>query len=161
MKGLESKDTELKGLTLRIMGNVLGEEEGEYARALINSPFLELIFKFLISSQAIERKDGCWVLANFASSEAGAIAVVRNSLIMDKLQEMLYYDTNLEIRRELSLIFNYLIGQADRPTIFQFAARKDFLEVMTLYLSQEDIDLSIATLNNIKELLVLGDEFRD
>ena len=101
------------------------------------------------------------MLANFASSEAGAIAVVRSSLIMDKLQEMLYYDSNLEIRRELSVIFNYLIGQADRPTIFQFAARKDFLEVMTLYLWQEDIDLSIATLNNIKELLMLDDEFRD
>lgn len=101
------------------------------------------------------------MLANFASSEAGAIAVVRNTFIMDKLQEMLYYETTLEVKRELSLIFNYLIGQADKPTIFQFAARKDFLEVMSLYLSHEDIDLSIATLNTIKELLMLGDEFRD
>jgi len=32
---------------------------------------------------------------------------------------------------------------------------------MSIYLSQMDIDLSIATLNNIKELLILGDEFRD
>lgn len=67
------------------------------------------------------------MLANFASSEAGAIAVVRNTFIMDKLQEMLYYETTLEVKRELSLIFNYLIGQADKRTIFQFAARKDFL----------------------------------
>ena len=82
MQGLQSSDGEVRGLTLRILGNVLGEEMDDYARSLINSPFLERIFCFLMSSEAIDRKDGCWVLANFASSEPGAMSLIRNSLIM-------------------------------------------------------------------------------
>lgn len=156
MKGLESSDPEVRNLTLRIFGNVLGEDQEIYVETLIKSPFLERIFRFLISSQAIDRKDGCWVLANFCSSERGAVTVIRTPLITEKLQEMLYYENHLEVRREMAFIFSYLIGQSDKPAIFQFAARKDFLEVMMTYLSQGDTDLSIAVLNIIRGLIDLG-----
>lgn len=161
MSGLESADAEVRNLTLRIFGNVLGEEQASYVETLIHWPFLERIFRFLVSSQPIDRKDGCWVLANFCSSPPGAIALMRSPLITEKLQELLYYESKVEIRRELAFIFSYLIAQADKPAIFQFAARRDFLEVMTLYLAQGDTDLSIATLNIVKGLIDLGEEFKD
>jgi hypothetical protein len=91
MRGLESTNAEVRNLTLRILGNILGEPEQNYVSTLIYSPFLDHIFRFLISSQPIDRKDGCWVLANFCSSEPGANALLRKSLILEKLQEMLYY----------------------------------------------------------------------
>lgn len=95
MLGLESPEAEIRNLTMRILGNILGEPEQIYVTTLIYSPFLDRIFRFLISSQSIDRKDGCWVLANFCSSELGANALLRKSLILEKLVEMLYYENAL------------------------------------------------------------------
>lgn len=67
---------------MRILGNILGEPEQNYVTTLIYSPFLDRVFHFLISSQSIDRKDGCWVLANFCSSELGANALLRKSIII-------------------------------------------------------------------------------
>lgn len=58
-------------------------------------------------------------------------------------------------------IFDYLICYANRTEVFQIVAKRDFLDVMALYLSQGDTDLSIATLNIIRGLIELGEEFKD
>jgi hypothetical protein len=146
---------------MRILGNILGEPEQNYVTTLIYSPFLDRIFRFLISSQSIDRKDGCWVLANFCSSDLGANALIHKSLILEKLMEMLYYEKALEVRRELVFIFDYMICYANKTEVFPIVAKRDFLEVMALYLSQGDTDLSIATLNIIRGLIELGEEFKD
>jgi hypothetical protein len=72
LRGLEAKEAEVRNLTLRILGNVLGEENEDYIYVLLRSSFLESIFPFLVSSKSIDRKDGCWVIANFCSYRAGA-----------------------------------------------------------------------------------------
>ena len=76
LNGLESKDVEIKRLALRIFGNILGEEVEHYANTLLKSNFLNSLFKFLMSSDPVFRKDGCWVLANFCSYECAATIVL-------------------------------------------------------------------------------------
>lgn len=45
------------------------------------------------------------MLANVCSYETGAVAVLRKSLIAEKLIDLLYYEQNLEIRQEIGHIF--------------------------------------------------------
>ncbi len=45
--------------------------------------------------------------------------------------------------------------------MFQITAKRDFLEMMAIYLSQGDTDLSIATLSIIRGLIDLGEDFKD
>jgi hypothetical protein len=40
-------------------------------------------------------------------------------------------------------------------------ANKEFLEVMTAYLGQGDVELAIITLSVLQELINLGEEFKD
>lgn len=54
-----------------------------------------------------------------------------------------------------------MIGQADKPAIFQFTASKDFLQMMVQYLGQEDHELATITLGVLEGLICLGDEFKD
>jgi hypothetical protein len=106
MRGLEHPNAEIRSVTLRTLGNILGESEYNCVSTLVQSQFLDRIFPFLISSESIDRKEACWVLANFCSSQLGAYALLHKSLIMEKLQEMLNFENVLEIRRELAFIFN-------------------------------------------------------
>jgi hypothetical protein len=45
--------------------------------------------------------------------------------------------------------------------VFQITAKRDFLEMMAIYLSLGDTDLSIATLSIIRGLIELGEDFKD
>lgn len=128
---------------------------------LLNAGFLDVIFYFLISSQPIDRKDGLWVLANFCSYDPGAVAVIRKPLIAEKLLELLYYEQTLEIRREIGHVFSYLITLADRQPAFELTVRRDFLEMMSIYLGMDDIELSIIVLTVLQQLVELGEQFKD
>lgn len=81
IRGLECQEAEVRNLTLRILGNVLGEENEDYVYVLLRTSFLDNIFPFLMSSETMERRDGCWVLTNFCSYRPGAEAVMLNSRI--------------------------------------------------------------------------------
>ncbi len=67
LRGLQSPELKIKTLCLRIIGNILGEENEEYAQTLIRTKILDLLFSFLTSSSLALRKDACWVIANFCS----------------------------------------------------------------------------------------------
>jgi flagellin-specific chaperone FliS len=88
---------------------------------------MDSLFKFLLSSDTIFRKDACWVLANFCSYKSAATVVLRNQKIIEKLVELLYYDTVLEVRKEIAHIFNYIISLADEQLAFERIVSRSFL----------------------------------
>lgn len=146
---------------MRIFGNVLGEEVEHYANTLLKSNFLDSIFKLMKSSDPVFRKDACWVLANFCSYECAATLVLRKQIIAEKLVELLYYETSLDIRKEIAHIFSYIIELADKQLAFQKIVSPDFLQIMAAYLQQGDVELAIIVCNIVHGLLNLGEEFKD
>lgn len=71
------------------------------------------MFKLLMSSDNILRKDACWTLANLCSHEC-IIANVLNSQVMGRLFDLLEYENRIEIKREIVQIFNYIVCYGDK-----------------------------------------------
>jgi hypothetical protein len=156
---LHSKQEEIKKYAIRIIGNIVAEQN-EHTDTLHRYKLLDNTFDLLLSSNDEVRRDACWLISNLCCDRVSSTQVIRQGMVMAKLVDLFTSEGSLEIQRELTHIFGDLAHFAEKYEAFTLLANENVLHICYEHLCRDDNDLSSVTLFLLNELLELGENYK-
>lgn len=134
---------------MRIIGNIIVDNH-EHIFTLCKYNILDHLFKNLNCSNCDVRRDACWVISNLCFKKPSATLVIRHTMIISKLVQLLASEAVLIIKKQLTYIFAYIAHFADKIEALRLLGHENVLQICYAQLNEEDVDLNIITLRLIK-----------